>query len=195
MTEHQTGGRGRHGRVWVSRVGDLACSAGWTPEGVEAQFFPQASLVSAVAVAESLSVLGVRGVGLKWPNDILLEGGKLGGILTEVCDGCLVIGLGLNMTPADRGASLAEGALESGLVLRGYLEALAAWLVRWQEEGLESVRRCWEGYGPLRGTMVQVKTGCGLVRGEFWGLAEDGGLQLRTSKGVQTVHTGEMLGA
>lgn len=104
--ESQTAGRGRRGRSWLSwGTGSLTFSARWqfrpgnaAPAGL--------SLAAGVAVAQALEGMGVRGVALKWPNDILLDGAKLGGILTELATdsaGAMsaVIGIGLNLRHND----------------------------------------------------------------------------------------------
>ena len=101
VADRQTAGRGRRGRSWLSTAeGSLTFSLLWRFECSVAQL-AGLSLAVGVGVARALEVSGVRGVGLKWPNDILLDGGKLGGILIELeaaPRGMLaVIGVGLNL--------------------------------------------------------------------------------------------------
>ena len=105
VAEYQTGGRGRRGRRWLSPLGHGVClSVSWTFE-IAPRDLPSLSLVVGVTVASSLVGLGVDGVRLKWPNDIMAAaGGKVGGILVEVAGepgGPLraVIGIGLNVRP------------------------------------------------------------------------------------------------
>ena len=120
VANEQTAGRGRRGRTWYARPGDsLAFSLLWrfapgtTPAGL--------SLAAGVAVTRALAKVGSGDTALKWPNDILREGRKLGGILVELVAGApqaAVIGIGLNLRlpanlPEDLRAS--TGALPAGL--------------------------------------------------------------------------------
>lgn len=100
--EHQTAGRGRRGRSWLAPPGGAIClSWSWRFEGMAAQL-GALSLAIGVASIRALRSLGVAGVQLKWPNDLVAEGGKLGGILIEMRSESagpvhIVIGLGLNV--------------------------------------------------------------------------------------------------
>ena len=98
---HQTAGRGTHGRDWATPPGNLAVSIVMRPR-LPLAFAPQAALVTAVAIADALPTLGIAKdrIRLKWPNDVLVDGGKVSGILLEgEADGSaarwLVIGTGL----------------------------------------------------------------------------------------------------
>ncbi|MEB3175862.1 MAG: biotin--[acetyl-CoA-carboxylase] ligase, partial [Cyanobacteriota bacterium] len=94
QAESQSAGRGQWGRVWRSEPGGLYLSLLWAPQG---DLLPQAPwvLASAWGLAESLHQVGAP-AGLKWPNDLLLEGRKLGGIKLEAKGNALVVGAGLN---------------------------------------------------------------------------------------------------
>jgi BirA family biotin operon repressor/biotin-[acetyl-CoA-carboxylase] ligase len=107
VAESQTGGRGRRGRQWLSPAGQGLClSIVLRPPLTPAQA-PQITLMTAVAVARTLKNAGVR-AHIKWPNDILVEGKKIAGILTEISTEMdqvdwVIVGLGLNVnTPADQ---------------------------------------------------------------------------------------------
>ena len=95
LTERQTAGRGRRGKTWrTAHSGGILMSVGWRlgdakPSGL--------SLVSGLAVVAALRECGVESVGLKWPNDIMASGKKLGGVLTEISGGQGVIGIGINV--------------------------------------------------------------------------------------------------
>ena len=95
VTTHQTAGKGRRGKVWADTKGSsILLSMGWQ---VDQKFIPGVSLVAGLAVIDALSDIGVQGVRLKWPNDILAGGRKLGGVLVEFSGKKLVVGLGLNL--------------------------------------------------------------------------------------------------
>ena len=130
VAEEQTAGRGRLGRRWEAPPGTaLLASFVVAPN-------PLASLVAGVAAAEACG----RGVRLKWPNDLLLEGAKLGGILVEAQAGKHLIGVGINLNWAPPGAARLDG--EDRDALLGRLEdalgrrlraAPAEVLARWRE--------------------------------------------------------------
>ena len=109
LAEYQTGGRGRRGRRWVSPFGTGLClSISWCFASAPRDL-PALSLAAGVGVTRALAAAGAAGITLKWPNDIMLTGRKLGGILVDV-DGDshgplrAVVGVGLNLSaPADPG--------------------------------------------------------------------------------------------
>lgn len=112
IANHQTSGRGRHYRRWVSPPGaGLYLSMAYSFENRPEQL-PSLTLATGVGVINALQELGVEGVTLKWPNDIVALDGKLGGILTEIqsqpSEGVTVVtGIGLNLNlPQDAEASI-----------------------------------------------------------------------------------------
>ncbi len=95
LTEKQIAGRGRHGKSWnAPPSSSVLLSMGWSLPKNRHQGL---SLVSGLAVVQSLQELGVTGVKLKWPNDVIAEGKKLGGILVEISGLECVIGVGINV--------------------------------------------------------------------------------------------------
>lgn len=119
IADHQTSGRGRHYRRWVSPPGaGLYMSLAYSFEGRPEQL-PSLTLATGVGVIDALQELGVEGVTLKWPNDIVALDGKLGGVLTEVqsrpTEGITVVtGIGLNINFPDD----AEASIESDWAVR-----------------------------------------------------------------------------
>jgi BirA family biotin operon repressor/biotin-[acetyl-CoA-carboxylase] ligase len=102
LAEHQAAGRGRAGRVWSSvPMGSISMSVGVSTEGVDGQTWALLPLLTGVAVVEALDEVGVAG-SLKWPNDVLVDGAKIAGILAEVASPqpAVVIGIGINVTVA-----------------------------------------------------------------------------------------------
>lgn len=101
IAEHQTAGRGRHGRGWSATPrAQITMSVGVSIVDVPTEGWGWLSLATGVAIVDAVQeVTGVR-AGLKWPNDVLADGGKLAGILAEVARPVVVIGLGLNVTQA-----------------------------------------------------------------------------------------------
>lgn len=197
----QSGGRGRRGRNWASPVGNLYSSTILRPACL-AQRAAELGFVAALAVGDL--VPPNRNVRLKWPNDVLVDGGKVAGILLESAigqDGLVehvVAGIGVNVTFAPQlpemrypGAALG-GTVEAAL--EGLTRALAARLAQWRHDGFETVRREWlEKAGPL-GAEVDVRLGEGLLRGRFAGLDREGALLLDTAEGPRKIVSGELLG-
>ena len=197
----QTGGRGRRGRTWASPVGNLYSSTILRPV-CAAQRAAELGFVAALAVGDL--VPADRTLRLKWPNDVLVDGGKVAGILLESAigqDGLVehvVAGIGVNVTFAPQlpemrypGAALG-GTVEAAL--EGLTRALAARLAQWRRDGFETVRGEWLAKaGPL-GAEVDVRLGEGLVSGRFAGLDREGALLLDTAEGQRKIVSGELLG-
>jgi BirA family biotin operon repressor/biotin-[acetyl-CoA-carboxylase] ligase len=194
VAEEQTAGRGRRGRRWHSAPG-----AGVT-----------FSLCRRVRrPVRELAALGVRAAGLKWPNDLVVDGAKLGGILVETrsqsAAAHAVIGIGINCrnTPGlerrikrqiaflDEFASVSRNRLiqETALALLKALEAFEA-------GGLDAVRADWEAMDAHAGQRLRVRLANGRVlTGMADGLAYDGSLRLMTRAGLQTVRSGRVVSA
>ncbi|HSS84368.1 MAG TPA: biotin--[acetyl-CoA-carboxylase] ligase [Reyranella sp.] len=200
-SREQTGGRGRRGRVWASPVGNLYTSTILRPD-CPAQRAAELGFAAALAVADI--VPAGRQVRVKWPNDVLVDGGKIAGILLESAIGQtgqvqhVVAGIGVNVGFAPQlpemrypGSALG-GSIEAAL--EKLAAALAARLAEWRREGFETVRAAWLAKaGPL-GAEVDVKLGEGLVRGRFAGLDREGALLLDTAMGPRKIVSGELLG-
>jgi BirA family biotin operon repressor/biotin-[acetyl-CoA-carboxylase] ligase len=196
----QTGGRGRRGRVWASPRGNLYSSTILRPDCPAARA-AELGFVAGLAVAELASGRDVR---LKWPNDVLVGGGKVAGILPEssvVADGRVehvIMGIGVNIGFAPELPDMRYPGAKLGGTVEAALEGLAAGLARWmriwRHEGFDGVREAWLAKaGPLGGP-VDVRLGEGLVRGRFAGLDRDGALLLDTDGGPRRVVSGEILG-
>jgi BirA family biotin operon repressor/biotin-[acetyl-CoA-carboxylase] ligase len=197
----QTGGRGRRGRRWTSPVGNLYCSTILRPK-CSAQRAAEVGFVAALAVADL--VPSGRTVRLKWPNDVLVDGGKLAGILPESSVGqdgkvaYVVLGIGVNVALAPQLPEMRyPGAILGGTVeaAAGALSrALAWWLEQWRHRGFDEIRAEWLAKaGPL-GVELDVKLGEELVRGRFAGMDQSGALLLDTSAGPLRIVSGELLG-
>lgn len=95
LTERQTAGKGRRGKFWLASASSaVLLSMGWNLQESSSQGL---SLVSGLAVVHALQELGVKGIQLKWPNDVIADGKKLGGILVEISAADCVIGVGINV--------------------------------------------------------------------------------------------------
>lgn len=200
VAERQTGGRGRQGRVWESPPGNLYAS---TLVRLRPADPPAATLalVAAVALEEAVRVFLPAGATLKWPNDLLIDGAKLSGILLERADDAVVIGIGVNLAHhpdlPDRPATslAAQGIVVDPASFTDVLaEAVARWLSRWRSEGLAPVRRGWLERAHPPGTALTARLPEGeAIDGLFEGLDHGGGLILRLASGERRViHAGDV---
>ncbi len=138
---------------------------------------------------------------LKWPNDLLVDGAKLSGILLEGAPGGVVVGIGVNLAVApdlpDRPTvALAQLGNCPGrdAFARDLATALGDEVNRWRTFGLEPLIRRWEAAAHPLGTMLRAGEGQdGAIEGAFAGLAADGALQLRLADGsLRAIHAGEI---
>jgi BirA family biotin operon repressor/biotin-[acetyl-CoA-carboxylase] ligase len=197
----QTGGRGRRGRTWASPQGNLYTSTILRPDCPAARA-AELGFVAALAVADI--VPAGRTVRMKWPNDVLVDGGKVAGILLESAIAQtgvvqhVVAGIGINVRFAPQlpemrypGAALG-GSVE--MTLEEFTAAFANRLAEWRRDGFAMVRTHWLAKaGPL-GAEVDVKLGEELVRGRFGGVDHEGALLLETASGPRRIVSGELLG-
>lgn len=194
----QTGGRGRRGRAWSSPPGcGLYVSLIVRPRfGAEqAGTLP---LLAGLCVAELARSLGAE-ARLKWPNDVLVNGRKLAGVLCEarVEAGCIVavVGVGLNLRTPDGGYGADVPAIALGTerparevaeqLATRFFEALSALPT---DAPIASIRDRWQALGPPLGAMLRQG---GLV-GAYAGLDDAGGLLLDTADGRVALHAGEV---
>ena len=209
LVEGQSGGRGRRGRTWRSPLAaNLYLSLARRYAGGLARL-GGLSLAAGVAVAEALRSLGVA-VQLKWPNDLVVDGRKLGGLLVEgggehAGPARAVVGLGLNvcMPPAaSRGidqpwTDLATVAPAAAASRNALAATLLSWLLpaleQFDREGLEPFRERYAAFDALRDREVALIGAGDALHGVASGLADDGGLRVRMPNGeVRSVHAGEV---
>ena len=204
ITHDQYQGRGRRGRTWAMPPGNFAGSLALRPQGDASQ----AALYSFVAALALYDALGVAcgpsaRLALKWPNDVLLNGGKVAGILLESLGqgghvAALAIGIGVNLAaapPAEPGAAFAPVSLREETAIsippEEFLDILAPAFAHWQARFLT------EGFAPLRtaylaraarlGETIIARTGTAEWTGRFEGIDEGGSLILTTAAGRQSI--------
>ena len=208
FAEYQTAGRGRRGRQWVSPFASNIYLSLRISNSSGLGAFEGISLAVGVAVARSLKELGADDVQLKWPNDILWFGKKLGGILIEVVGDpsgvChLVVGLGLNLKTTK---SMVESidqpwvALDSILaelpsrnqVAASLLNHLIPLLDTYEHQGFISYKDEWESLNAQADLAVDLLMGSQKVSGIMRGVNASGALLLETGKGIEVFHGGEV---
>jgi BirA family biotin operon repressor/biotin-[acetyl-CoA-carboxylase] ligase len=210
IAESQTVGRGRRGRTWFSPSGEgiyvsLILRPALPPDEIS-----RLTLLASVAVAETLLALTSLPVKIKWPNDLIAGGKKLGGILTQVSTEMdavdyVIIGLGLNVhTPAngfpedlrDKATSIFRetGAPCSRIdLLRLYLEKMETWYNLSGSEGFSRVLERWKELSDVIGRQVSVDFLNGRHTGEVLDIDESGALILRDQEGkLQRIVSGDI---
>lgn len=202
VADRQTHGRGRLGRNWFDGAGNFMGSTfverrpGDPPAGT-------LSLAAALAVHDVVSghVGASHQLLLKWPNDLLVDGAKLSGILLEGTKDGVVVGIGVNLTVAPKLSDRSTTALarigtapDRDAFAVELADAFARELTRWREDGLEPLIRRWVAAAHPVGTPLVVGEGEEQrVEGTFAGLAPDGALQLRLADGsTRAIHAGEV---
>ncbi|MDR0635413.1 MAG: biotin--[acetyl-CoA-carboxylase] ligase [Azoarcus sp.] len=209
VATRQTAGRGRRGRQWLAWPGaSLTFSVLW-------RFAPGASapaglsLVVGLALACTLEKLGVAAVALKWPNDVLVQGAKLAGILVELLPGrgdapAAVIGVGLNLRlPADAVIPGCEGGVTDlaremdeppsrECLLAAFLAELHPMLATYADAGFGLLKDAWLQRNAFANLPVKVSDENAEIVGICLGVDEDGALLVRDGGGVRRVLAGEV---
>jgi BirA family biotin operon repressor/biotin-[acetyl-CoA-carboxylase] ligase len=212
IAEHQTAGRGRQGNQWLSTAGGSLClSVAWQMQNVPNKL-SALTLAVGLGAAEALASLGVGGVQLKWPNDLLVGNAKLAGILTETVfrsedNLTVVVGVGVNLAPIatlseDDVSSWADAATSLGELMPQppAREALAVALVHslvdtckdFEAKGFAAFASRFGDYDWLAGKHLDIDTPEGPVNGIAVGIAGDGALLVDTAAGREAIYSGSV---
>lgn len=208
LAEHQSAGRGRRGRTWSSPfANNIYLSVAWRFE-VGAPRLEGLSLVVGVVIAEALAAAGLdERVTLKWPNDILIDGRKIGGVLIELSgnleDACTaVIGIGVNGRLSVTGSAVIEQpwtdfyqaagqSMERTAFAADLLQRLVAALADFSTTGFADWRERWLAFDALAGQKVTLSTLASSISGIAEGVDHSGALLLRINGELQSFHGGE----
>lgn len=209
VADRQTGGRGRHGRVWVSEPGNLYATLLLIDPSPIA-IAPQLGFVTGVALCDalrSMTDLGER-VRLKWPNDLVVDGAKLAGLLLEgvavIADGqrrhAVAIGIGLNMRSHPSGLTYAATDLHSlgyDIEPRRLLDvlspALEARIAQWAAgDGFSLIREAWMKSASGLGKSIRVTLPDEAIDGFFKGIDQGGRLLIDTGQKTRTIDAGDV---
>lgn len=199
VCEEQTAGRGRLGRAWAAPAGAaILCSVALRPVAHRAA--AELSLVAGLAVALTVENAAGRPAQIKWPNDVLLDGGKIAGVLAEMRGSAVLLGIGLNVNqenaelpsrapfPAASLKTVDGRTRDRAPILAFLLACLEETYGRWQSRGLAATLPELTERDALLGRKVTV----GGARGVAAGIAADGRLQLDTTAGRMFVAAGEV---
>jgi len=213
VAARQTRGHGRLGREWISPAGNLHASFILSNFG-ESAVAPQLGFVAAVAALRALRAAtgDADRFAVKWPNDLLLDGAKLGGILLEnvgVPTGdaraprasVAIIGIGVNCAEAPRGlpfeacalTSIGPGAPPAATLFTHFSDALVETLDLWRRgEGFARVREAWLADAAYVGSHIKVELPRETVEGRFETIDATGRLVLATRDGARVVEAGDV---
>jgi len=206
MAHAQTAARGRRGREWAMPPGNFAATLLMRPAGLPPEVALR-SFVAALALYDTCVALSGQAAkfALKWPNDVLLNGGKLAGILLESAGrpggvSHLAVGIGVNLVAAPDPGDLEPGAMapvsllgETGVevVPEDFLAALAPAFARWEAilatDGFAPVRTAWLARAARLGERLVARTGSASYDGRFETIDDRGALVLATADGRKVI--------
>ena len=208
IAEQQLAGRGRRGRVWQSPFArNLYVSVLWRfDSGVAA--LEGLSLAVGVMLVEALQDFGIAGLSLKWPNDVLFNGKKLGGILVEMtgdmsgsCAAVIGFGINVNMSkplgaaidqPWIDLATINGSSIDRNQLMSVILNHLLPGLSRFAQSGFSAFQQQWQNHDAFYGADVAVYQGDSVLVGKACGIAGNGGLKIATLTGEHIVTGGEV---
>jgi BirA family biotin operon repressor/biotin-[acetyl-CoA-carboxylase] ligase len=208
LAEHQSAGKGRHGRQWISPFGrNVYLSLLWRFDRSPAELAGM-SLAAGIGVLRTLRQFACHEAGLKWPNDILWRGRKLAGLLLEVAGEAagpahLVIGVGLNLRLDTAGEAIDQPWVDLASIpgvqahsrnelVAGLLENLLQIVSQYEQQGLSGFIEEWDRSDLLKGSQVEVRSASQSYQGEHLGIDPGGGLRISVAGKVMTFWAGEV---
>ncbi len=207
LANSQSAGRGRRGRHWVSPASAGIYLSVVRQFTLAADALQALSLVTALSVQQSLSSLGVLGLQLKWPNDLLHQKQKLAGILLELHQGepanHVVFGVGVNLAipedskrqierPVTDISSISDSVLDSSTIVAAILEQLCINLQVYETEGFKPFVDSWNAKDCYLNADIVIQNGERRTIGRSLGVDESGALIMQTAVGRQVVNGGEI---
>ena len=206
IARSQSGGRGRHQRKWISPPGNLYASL-LLIDPAPMALAPQLGFVAGLSLFEALYPLLNHdpALGIKWPNDLVIKGAKLAGLLLEasrLADGRLacVLGFGVNCISHPEGLPYAASDLSAlglacgaGDVLEALSLYLPRWLDQWAEgEGFPQVRSAWLAHAAGLGGPIRVSVGAEMLDGIFRSIDMQGRLVIALAQGERSIEAGDV---
>jgi len=209
IAECQTGGKGRFGRKWVSPSGkNLYLSIIVRPD-IPAQFAPKLTLVTAVALSDTLEAAGAKNHMIKWPNDILFNDKKISGILTEMKGGSdrvdfIIIGVGVNLNSSqdDYTVEIKDSAVSLKDILGkeiNRIEFLNSFLFHFETNYSEFIHgrfpeilSKWIQKSGIINRRIEVTNFDDVITGIVTEVTPEGNLMLQTADGIRHIHSGDI---
>ncbi len=200
IADEQTEGRGRLGREWISKPGNLYSTFAF-PIDTATAHGSQISFVAALAVHDvATTFINNAMITLKWPNDCLINGAKFSGVLAELYGNTMILGMGLNVLhepevlPYKATCLTAHAPTVTVAQTFELLQLkLKKWLQMWENgDGFQHIHRAWEARCDLIGMPISLDTGRTILHGTFAGLAPDGGLLMNHNNTTSLHHAGDV---
>jgi BirA family biotin operon repressor/biotin-[acetyl-CoA-carboxylase] ligase len=209
VSSKQTNGRGRRGKEWVSDEGNLYLSLILRPYG-KPYTFCQLSFITAIALYDAITALSREyqkpiDLKLKWPNDILVNGAKISGILLEYIEYAekeyIVIGLGVNVQNAPKNlnqntSSIAEifgDMIDVNDILGIFMSNFHKYYRRWQMDGFAQLRRLWLSRAHRIGEIITISNDNLRISGAFKDINNQGAIRLKLASGqISIIHEGSI---
>jgi BirA family biotin operon repressor/biotin-[acetyl-CoA-carboxylase] ligase len=209
IAERQTQGRGRMGRTWLSPAGKGIWMSLLLRPRVPVQQTPQLTLLAAVALSRAIHRVVPLAIGIKWPNDLLVDGRKISGILLESAAEderlrYVIVGMGIsvNLDPEDYPDELQSRAISLKMasgspvnraeLIAAIMEEFESLYELFQEKGFAPIRLLWEAHSVTLNRPAKLVTPQGTVEGIPEGLDDSGGLKVRLKDGsIRTVYSAE----
>lgn len=209
IADEQTEGKGRVGRHWQSEAGKGIWMSIILRPNILPYLAPQLTLLTATVLAEVLDELSDITPQIKWPNDILIDGKKMSGILTEMQAeqdkiSYVIVGIGMNINQdpsafleevAERATSLKIKTRQTWDMVRLIQQILQKFEMKYDQfinRGFEEVKVKWESYGFRMNERLSIKTGKETWTGIFSGIAEDGALLIEKNNKIEKIYSGEI---
>lgn len=199
----QLSGRGRRGRTWVDEPGQAIIMSVILRPDIPASEMSRLSFVASLAVAEWLTSECGLDCALKWPNDVLVGGGKIAGILIELAGPAVVAGIGVNVNQRQFPDDLADSATSVAIETRqsydipALTNSLAGSLFgvyeRFLASGFEEILADWRKYIWGVGESVEIATEGRTLNGIIRGVDSEGALLLQNAGGLHTIHSADAI--
>ncbi len=199
----QTAGRGRQDRKWLCAPNQNLCFSLFVQTGAELAAVPSLTMAAALAVNDLLRSIGILSAP-KWPNDVLVDGKKICGILSERAEPAgIIVGIGLNVNMSTEEAEAIDRPATSMLIETGrshnvfqtletLFQPLEYWVGEWEKGGFSNLRKTWtEQAGPI-GKPLTVHDGDLKKSGTLAGFGDHGELLLKTKNGIETIWSGDV---
>lgn len=207
VSVEQSAGRGRRGREWVSHPGNLFASLLYAIE-CDLATASQLSFVASLAVRDVVADIlqSNDSVKCKWPNDVLVGGKKMSGILLETAGqggetpSQIIIGIGINIMhhpdnpqfPATNLKDESGREIELELVMERLAESMARWILRWKDHGFGLIRKAWKDHAQGLGQEITVRLPEEELRGHFVDLDDTGALILAVGDERRHITAGDV---
>ena len=195
IADEQINGRGKNGSIWVSNIGNFFSSIkiNLSQNYNCPQIF---CIISTLAVYDALQQIGVQDISIKWPNDILVNKAKISGIIIDIIDNYLIIGIGINIISCPKNLSyktisLKELGLKANInnILNNIYTKLQNYIYIFEHKDFDIIRQLWlDRVYDLLGKKIVLFYSNKTVSGIFTGINHKGDINIENNDGTTTSH-------